>query len=122
MSEVIVVFNAGSTSLKFGAYDLGAPQELKMGELKTGELKLFCAGRIDSMQGGQNLDEVARGADRAFERERSAERSLVGIHRPADEGHHIEGGADHLGVVAERDRRRHRHLSTGQGAQDAELP
>ena len=46
MSEAIVVFNAGSTSLKFAAYDLGAARELK-----TGALKLFCAGRIDSMQG-----------------------------------------------------------------------
>ena len=46
MSQAIVVFNAGSTSLKFAAYDLGAPQELK-----KGALKLVCAGRIDSMQG-----------------------------------------------------------------------
>jgi acetate kinase len=41
MSEAIVVFNAGSTSLKFGAYAVDA----------TGSLPLLCRGRIDSMQG-----------------------------------------------------------------------
>jgi acetate kinase len=41
MSEAIVVFNAGSTSLKFGAYALDAARSLP----------LVCLGRIDSMQG-----------------------------------------------------------------------
>lgn len=41
MSESIVVFNAGSTSLKFGAYAVDA----------SGSLPLLCVGRIDSMQG-----------------------------------------------------------------------
>jgi len=41
MSEAIVVFNAGSTSLKFGAYAVDA----------TGSLTLLCRGRIDSMHG-----------------------------------------------------------------------
>ena len=41
MSEAIVVFNAGSTSLKFGAYAVDA----------TGLLPLLCRGRIDSMHG-----------------------------------------------------------------------
>ena len=41
MGEAIVVFNAGSTSLKFGAYAVDA----------AGSLPLLCRGRIDSMQG-----------------------------------------------------------------------
>lgn len=41
MSEAIIVFNAGSTSLKFGAYAVDA----------AGSLPLLCRGRIDSMQG-----------------------------------------------------------------------
>jgi acetate kinase len=41
MSEAIVVFNAGSTSLKFGAYGVDA----------AGALPLLCVGRIDSLQG-----------------------------------------------------------------------
>ena len=41
MNEVIVVFNAGSTSLKFGAYAVEA----------TESLSLRCEGQIDSMQG-----------------------------------------------------------------------
>jgi acetate kinase len=41
MSEAIVVFNAGSTSLKFGAYAVDA----------AGSLPLLCRGGIDSMQG-----------------------------------------------------------------------
>ncbi len=41
MSEAIVVFNAGSTSLKFGAYAVDP----------AGSLPLLCRGRIDSMQG-----------------------------------------------------------------------
>ena len=41
MSDVIVVFNAGSTSLKFGAYAVD----------EAGSLPLLCRGRIDSMQG-----------------------------------------------------------------------
>lgn len=41
MSEAIVVFNAGSTSLKFGAYAVDA----------AGSLPLLCRGRIDSMHG-----------------------------------------------------------------------
>jgi acetate kinase len=41
MSEAIVVFNAGSTSLKFGAYAVNA----------AGSLPLLCRGAIDSMQG-----------------------------------------------------------------------
>lgn len=39
--EAIVVLNAGSTSLKFGAYEFGA----------DGALPLLCRGRIDGMQG-----------------------------------------------------------------------
>ena len=41
MSDAIVVFNAGSTSLKFAAYGVDA----------AGSLPLLCGGRIDSMQG-----------------------------------------------------------------------
>jgi acetate kinase len=41
MSEAIVVFNAGSTSLKFATYAVDA----------VGPLALLCVGRIDSMQG-----------------------------------------------------------------------
>ena len=41
MNDVIVVFNAGSTSLKFGAYAIDA----------AGALALLRRGRIDSMQG-----------------------------------------------------------------------
>lgn len=41
MTDAITVFNAGSTSLKFGAYAVNA----------TGSLPLLCRGRIDSMQG-----------------------------------------------------------------------
>ena len=41
MSDAIIVFNAGSTSLKFGAYAVDA----------AGSLPLLCRGRIDSMQG-----------------------------------------------------------------------
>jgi acetate kinase len=41
MGNAIVVFNAGSTSLKFGAYAIDA----------AGSLPLLCRGRIDSMQG-----------------------------------------------------------------------
>jgi acetate kinase len=41
MSEAIVVFNAGSTSLKFGAYAVNTARSLP----------LLCRGRIDSMQG-----------------------------------------------------------------------
>ncbi len=41
MSDAIAVFNAGSTSLKFGAYSVGSP----------GSLSLLCIGQIDSMQG-----------------------------------------------------------------------
>jgi acetate kinase len=40
MENAIVVFNAGSTSLKFGAYAADA----------TGSLPLLCRGRIDSMR------------------------------------------------------------------------
>ena len=40
MTEAIVVFNAGSTSLKFGAYGVGT----------AATLPLLCVGRIDSMQ------------------------------------------------------------------------
>jgi acetate kinase len=39
MSQAVVVFNAGSTSLKFGAYDVGA----------RGPPPLLCRGRIDSL-------------------------------------------------------------------------
>ncbi len=45
MTEAIVVFNAGSTSLKFAAYGLGA----------AAALPLLCVGRIDSMQGDPHL-------------------------------------------------------------------
>jgi acetate kinase len=41
MSDAITVFNAGSTSLKFGAYAID----------EAGSLPLLCRGRIDSMQG-----------------------------------------------------------------------
>ena len=41
MSDAIVVFNAGSTSLKFGAYAVD----------EAGSPPLLCRGRIDSMQG-----------------------------------------------------------------------
>lgn len=41
MSGAIVVFNAGSTSLKFAAYTVDT----------AGSLPLRCRGRIDSMQG-----------------------------------------------------------------------
>jgi acetate kinase len=41
MGEAIVVFNAGSTSLKFGAYAVDTARSLP----------LLCRGRIDSMQG-----------------------------------------------------------------------
>jgi len=41
MTDAIVVFNAGSTSLKFGAYTADP----------AGSLPLLCRGRIDSMQG-----------------------------------------------------------------------
>ena len=41
MSDALVVFNAGSTSLKFGAYGVDS----------DGSLPLVCVGRIDSMQG-----------------------------------------------------------------------
>ncbi len=43
--DAIVVFNAGSTSVKFGAYALSAASE------PTLTLRLLCHGRIDSMQG-----------------------------------------------------------------------
>jgi acetate kinase len=42
MSDAIIVVNAGSTSLKFGAYAVDAA---------AGSLPLLCRGRIDSMQG-----------------------------------------------------------------------
>ena len=41
MNDAIVVFNAGSTSLKFAAYTVDAARSLPM----------VCVGRIDSMQG-----------------------------------------------------------------------
>ena len=41
MTDAIVVFHAGSTSLKFGAYTADP----------AGSLPLLCRGRIDSMQG-----------------------------------------------------------------------
>jgi len=41
MNQALVVFNAGSTSLKFGAYGMDSP----------GSPPLLCRGRIDSMQG-----------------------------------------------------------------------
>jgi acetate kinase len=41
MSEAIVVFNAGSTSLKFAAYTVDAARSLP----------LVCLGRVDSLQG-----------------------------------------------------------------------
>lgn len=56
MSEAIVVFNAGSTSLKFAAYEVGAGQ----GE-NTGALKLLRVGRIDSMQGDPHF--IVKDAD-----------------------------------------------------------
>jgi acetate kinase len=43
--EAIVVCNAGSTSLKFGAYAIGE------GVDSAGALRLLCRGRVDSMQG-----------------------------------------------------------------------
>jgi acetate kinase len=67
MSEAIVVFNAGSTSLKFAAYAVDA----------AGPLALLCVGRIDSMQGdphfivknaaGKPLDAHEWGEDQAID-------------------------------------------------------
>jgi acetate kinase len=51
MREAIVVFNAGSTSLKFGAYGADAAEPLS----------LLCRGRIDSMQGDPHF--VVSGTD-----------------------------------------------------------
>ena len=50
VSDAIVVFNAGSTSLKFGAYAVDA----------AGSLPLLCRGQIDSMQGDPHF--VAKNA------------------------------------------------------------
>ena len=41
MSEAIVVFNAGSTSLKFAAYTVDS----------TRSLPVVCHGQVDSLQG-----------------------------------------------------------------------
>jgi acetate kinase len=41
MTGAIIVVNAGSTSLKFGAYGVDA----------TGALPLLCRGQVESMQG-----------------------------------------------------------------------
>ncbi|MBJ7309055.1 acetate/propionate family kinase [Rugamonas sp. CCM 8940] len=51
MKNAIVVFNAGSTSLKFGAYAVDAGEALP----------LLCVGRIDSMQGDPHF--VVNNAD-----------------------------------------------------------
>ena len=51
MSDAIVVINAGSTSLKFGAYAADA----------AGSLPLLCRGRIDSMQGDPHFVVKERG-------------------------------------------------------------
>jgi acetate kinase len=51
MKNAIVVFNAGSTSLKFGAYAIDADDALT----------LLCIGRIDSMQGDPHF--VVNNAD-----------------------------------------------------------
>jgi acetate kinase len=56
MNEAIVVFNAGSTSLKFGAYAIAA----------DGSLPLLCRGRIDSMQGDPHFV-VKNAADRPLD-------------------------------------------------------
>ena len=81
MSEAIVVFNAGSTSLKFAAYDLDA----------AAALQLFCAGRIDSMQGDPHFIVKRRGRQ-AVGRARMGR----GPHdRPPDRAafhHHLAGG------------------------------
>ncbi len=45
MKQVIVVFNSGSTSLKFGAYGVNSASDPAVA------LSLIRAGRIDSMQG-----------------------------------------------------------------------
>ncbi len=45
MDEAIVVINAGSTSVKLGAYCNGTRSGA------AGSLPLLCRGRIDSMQG-----------------------------------------------------------------------
>lgn len=50
LKEALVVFNAGSTSLKFGAYAIDT----------AGALPLLCRGRIDSMQGDPHF--VAKNA------------------------------------------------------------
>ena len=51
MSDAIVVFNAGSTSLKFAAYAVDA----------AGSLPLLCRGRIDGMQGDPHFVVSERG-------------------------------------------------------------
>ena len=45
MKQAIVVFNSGSTSLKFGAYGVNLASD------PAAALSLLRAGRIDSMQG-----------------------------------------------------------------------
>ncbi len=45
MKDAIVVFNSGSTSLKFGAYGVGA----------SSALSLLCVGRIDGLQGSPHF-------------------------------------------------------------------
>jgi acetate kinase len=56
MSEALVVFNAGSTSLKFAAYEMDA----------AGASPLLRRGRIDNMQGGPHFlvaDDAGRALD-----------------------------------------------------------
>jgi len=50
MTDAIIVVNAGSTSLKFGAYGMDT----------TGSLPLLCRGQVDSMQGDPHF--VAKNA------------------------------------------------------------
>ena len=50
MTKAVIVVNAGSTSLKFGAYGLDMP----------GSLPLLCRGQIDTMQGDPHF--VAKNA------------------------------------------------------------
>jgi acetate kinase len=95
VGKAIVVFNAGSTSLKFGAYGIDA----------AGSLPLLCRGRIDSMQGdphfvandagGKTLQTHEWGEGRAIDHATALqfvitwmETSLVGV-KVAAAGHRI---------------------------------
>ena len=81
MTDAIIVFNAGSTSLKFGAYGLDA----------AGSLPLLCRGQIDSMQGDPHF--IAKNA--AGKPLDAHEWGEGHSHRPQDRAavrHHLAGG------------------------------